>query len=146
MRYRPVLRLVVALAAAALGAHARAALGGRAESVAADQAALAATRAAADVRASYRVERLVSQARTVREYVAPSGVVFAVAWEGTSAPDLGVVLRRAAAEQRPTAGRRARRIESGGAVLETWGHMRALRGRAWVPALLPAGVTLDEIK
>jgi len=31
-------------------------------------------------------------------------------------------------------------------VVETWGHMRAMRGRAYVPALVPAGVALDEIR
>ena len=148
-----VLRLVAALATAGMAAPSRATLGGPAESVAADQAALAAARGTADVRAAYRVERLVSRARTVREYVSPSGVVFAVAWEGASPPDLAVVLgtyaapvRRAADEQPPTRGRRSRHVEGGGAILETWGHMRALRGRAWVPALVPAGVNVDDIR
>src|SRR6266540_2269840 len=85
------------------------------------------------------------------EFVGPSGVVFAVAWGGVSRPDLSVLLgsyaapyRRAVAQSGPTR-RRSRRVQSGGAVVETWGHMRALHGRAWVPALIPPGVTLDEI-
>jgi hypothetical protein len=148
-----MVRLSMAIVAVVAGVRARAALGEPAGSVSTDQAALAASRGAAEARGSYRVERLISPSRTVREYVSPSGVVFAVAWDGVSHPDLGVVLgayaapvRRAVAQERPTPGRRGRRIETAGAVVETWGHMRALHGRAYVPALVPTGVTLDEIR
>lgn len=148
------LRTCAALATLALAARAAAALGEPAESISSDQAALAAERAEGPTHAAYRVERLVSEARTVREYVSPAGVVFAVSWEGVSPPDLGVLLgayaepvRRAlAAEPRPARRHGSRRIEAAGAVVESWGHMRALRGRAYLPALVPAGVTLDEIR
>jgi hypothetical protein len=144
---------IAAIAAAAIAAPARAALGERADSIAADEAALAAARGQADARPAFRIERLDSPARTVREYVAPSGVVFAVTWEGLSPPDLDAVLgayaapvRGALAQGGGHTGRRTRRIEAGGAVVETWGHMRAMHGRAYVPALVPAGVALDEIR
>jgi hypothetical protein len=146
-------RVIVAIAAAALAVPARPALGERADSIAADEAALAAARGQAEARPAFRVERLDSPARTVREYVAPSGVVFAVTWEGLSPPDLSAVLgayagpiRRALEQGGGHSGRRARRIEAEGAVVETWGHMRAMRGRAYVPALVPTGVALDEIR
>src|SRR5690348_4187252 len=152
MRLFDGIGVTAAIAAAALAVPARAALGERADSIAADEAALAAARGQADARPAFRVERLDSPARTVREYVAPSGVVFAVTWEGLSPPDLSAVfgayaepVRRALGEGRGHTGRRARRIEAEGAVVETWGHMGALRGRAYVPALVPAGVALDEI-
>jgi len=147
------LRVAVALAALGTAARAWAALGEPTGSISADERALSAARGQRITRAAYLVERLVSPAGTVREYVSPSGVVFAVAWEGVSHPDLSVLLgsyaepvRRALSEERPTPGRRQRRIETSGVVVETWGHMRALRGRAYVPALLPAGVTLDELQ
>jgi hypothetical protein len=146
-------RSCAALILAAAASAAFAALGDRADSIAADGAALAAARGVADARPGYRIERLDSAARTVREYVDPSGVVFAVSWEGLSHPDLTAVLgayaapvRRALAQETRRGPRRPRRIESGGAVVETWGHMRSVHGRAWIPALVPAGVTLDEIK
>jgi hypothetical protein len=145
--------VIAAIVAGAIAAPAWAALGERADSIAADEAALAAARGQADARPAFRVERLDSPARTVREYVAPSGVVFAVTWEGLSPPDLDAVLgayaapvRRALAQGGGHSGRRARRIEADGAVVETWGHMRAMHGRAYVPALVPAGVALDEIR
>jgi hypothetical protein len=31
-------------------------------------------------------------------------------------------------------------------VVDRWGHMRDLHGRAWIPDLVPQGVTLDEIR
>lgn len=146
-------RVASALVWLLAASNASAALGEPATTISSDRAALAAGRGRRDVHASFAVERLVSQAGTVREYVSPSGVVFAVAWEGVSHPDLSVLLgsyaapvHRALAREGPTPGRRSRRIETGGAVLETWGHMRALRGRAWVPALLPPGVTDDDVE
>jgi len=31
-------------------------------------------------------------------------------------------------------------------VVEKWGHVRNLQGRAYPPALIPLGVSVDEIK
>ncbi len=153
MRSRaPYVGIVLAsFAGLAAPARASAALGEPAASVSADERSLSAARRTSTVRGAYTIERLDSAANTVREFVGPSGVVFAVAWGGVSRPDLSVLLgsyaapyRRAVAQSGPTR-RRSRRVQSGGAVVETWGHMRALHGRAWVPALIPPGVTLDEI-
>jgi hypothetical protein len=88
---------------------------------------------------------------SVREFATPSGVVFAVAWSGLAMPDLGTLLGvhhadyRAAAK-RGAAGRGPRRVEAAQVVVETWGHARNLRGRAWLPALLPAGVNVDDLQ
>jgi hypothetical protein len=149
----PAARLLLALAALGAAPAARATLGERASSIDTDQAALAASRRQRDARGTHAVEQLVSEARTVREYVSPSGVVFAVCWDGVTPPDLTAVLgsyaapvRRAIAAQRAPPRSRARRVEAAGAIVETWGHMRSVHGRAYVPALVPAGVTLDEIK
>ena len=43
-------------------------------------------------------------------------------------------------------GRRNQKVETNRIVVEKWGHMRNLQGRAYVPALIPAGVSIDEIK
>lgn len=144
---------VAVLAALAAAVPASAALGEPAASVMQDQVALKAGRRAGTARRSYRIERLETRAHTVREYVSPSGTVFAVAWEGVSRPDLSVLLgsyaapyRRALETAGPSRGRRARRIEAGGAIVETWGHQRALHGRAYVPALLPPGVKPDDVQ
>lgn len=147
------LHLLLAIAATFAASPARAALGERASSVAKDQSALAATQRQAIARGTHRVEQLASEARTVRELVTPDGIVFAVCWDGVTHPDLDTVLgayaspvRRAIGEQGAPPRSRVRHVESGGAVLQTWGHMRDLHGCAWVPALVPAGVTVDEIR
>lgn len=146
-------RSLVAVAALCAAARASAGLGEPVASIGEDQAALAARRSDGRSPATYRVVCLVSPSRTVREYVTPGGRIFAVTWEGVSHPDLGVVLgtyaapvQRALAAKGKGARRGGRRVEAEGAVVETWGHARALRGRAWVPALVPAGVALDEIR
>jgi hypothetical protein len=148
-----VVRTLLALAGAGAASPAWAGLGEPATSIAVDQSALSASRRLQEPRGTHRVERLVSDARTVREYVSPGGTVFAVCWEGVSHPDLTTVLgayaapvRRAIAEQGAAPRSSARRIAASGAIVETWGHMRAVHGCAYVPALVPAGVTVDEIK
>jgi len=155
MRSRaPYVAIVLAsLAGLATATRASAALGEPAASVSADERLLSAVRRTSTARGAYTIERLDSTASTVREFVAPSGVVFAVAWGGVSRPDLSVLLgsyatpyHRALAQSAPTSRRRSRRVESGGVVVETWGHMRAQHGRAYVPALIPPGVTLDELE
>lgn len=148
----PAARLLLAAAALAAAPLARAALGEAASSIAADETAVAATRRQRVARGTHDVEELGSDARTVREYVSPSGVVFAVCWDGLTPPDLSVLgayeapVRRAIASQGTPPRARSRRVEAAGAVVETWGHMRSVHGRAYVPALVPAGVSLDEIK
>jgi len=143
------------LLAAALGAAApvRASLGGKADSVEADRKALSAARRATVARAGYTVEEVDTGAVRVREYVSPAGVVFAVAWNGLSPPDLDALLGSYAAAFRDadrqvprTPGRRSRAVRTPRLVVERWGHMRNWQGRAYDPALLPAGVSVDEIR
>jgi hypothetical protein len=43
-------------------------------------------------------------------------------------------------------GRRHVTVKTDGVVVEKWGHMRNLQGRAYAPALIPQGVSVDEIK
>jgi hypothetical protein len=89
----------------------------------------------------------------IREYVNGSGNVFAVAWEGPWTPDLKQVLGdhfaeyQAAMRARP--GRRARGVVSinqPGLVVQITGHMRAVTGRAYLPALVPSGTQLESIR
>jgi hypothetical protein len=146
------LAVVLALAAA----PARAALGEAEDSVAKDRRALAATALTPTDAGSYRVHELVTGGSTIREYVNGEGVVFAVAWSGISNPDLGPLLGSYADEYRAAAhvargtpraaGRRAVRVEGPHVVVDRWGHMRDRHGRAWLPELLPAGVSVDDLR
>jgi hypothetical protein len=87
----------------------------------------------------------------VREYVAPSGKVFGVSWRGPTMPDLRQTLgshfdEAAAAAGSPHGGHHHLIVEKPDLVLHSGGHMRAFIGRAYVPGLLPAGISADVIQ
>jgi hypothetical protein len=153
-RRRFALLLGLALTAVTLGSArpVRATLGETDASISKDQKALSAVRRAATAARSYKVQTLKSDANEVREYVAANGVVFAIAWNGLVHPDLASLLGsyvgeyREALRQTPgKPGQRGRRVASDRVVVEQWGHMRNMQGRAYLPALIPPGVTIDEI-
>jgi len=91
---------------------------------------------------------------TVREYVSPSGRVFAVAWNGPFMPDMKQILgtyfqqyssgAQTVRSSRP--GRHPFSLQVPGLVVENSGHMRFYVGRAYDPGLLPSGVTADAIR
>jgi Protein of unknown function (DUF2844) len=133
------------------GSSAEAALGEGLASVASDRAriggALKSTTAA-----GYAVHELDTPAGTaVRQFAGADGTVFAVAWQGPFLPDLRTLL---GAYFQPYAqaarAKRSRRgplhLEVGGLVVESSGHMRSFRGRAYLSDRLPEGVTLDAIR
>ncbi len=143
--------LGVALAVLAFARPSAAALGEGEESVSRDRAVLRMELQASRSQAGTTVHELRGPGGSVRQYVGPSGTVFAVAWSGGAAPDLPTLLGafhgeyRAAAAVRPAL-RGPRRVETARIVVETWGHQRDLHGRAWIPSLVPAGVTLDDLQ
>jgi hypothetical protein len=131
----------------------QAALGESADSVSSDQTAIAAKRVSKTVQNGYTVQELGSDSVILREYISSTGIIFAIAWNGLIHPDLTTLLGSYAGEygaalrfaQREH-GNRHRKIETDQVVVEKWGHMRNLQGRAYVPALIPSGVNVDEIK
>jgi hypothetical protein len=90
----------------------------------------------------------------VREYVSTSGKVFAVSWQGQWPPDLRQVLAgyfaqyhqaaQVQANSRP--GRRPLVIEQSGLVVHSGGHMRSFAGSAYIPGMMPTGVTAEAIR
>jgi hypothetical protein len=93
----------------------------------------------------------------VREYLSQSGVVFAIAWRGVHHPNFTALLGSYQLEYEKAfeahraqfglhRGMKARAIHSGGVHVEFGGHLRNMGGRAYVPLLIPSGVTLDEIQ
>jgi hypothetical protein len=151
----PVLRSAVVLAGAVLiSLPAFAGLGDDISSVQADQAhmqgALRSTQTAA-----YTVHEIKAPTGiTVREYVSASGRVFGVAWQGPWPPDMRQVLssyfetyRQASQTQANShTGRKPLVVRQPEIVLESGGHMRSFIGRAYVPALLPPGVSAESIQ
>ncbi len=146
----------VAAFALMLPARAFAELGGDLNSVQRDGVRM---KAAVTVRQTerYTVHEMTPDSRsTIREFATPEGKVFAVAWQGPFHPDYQQLLGpyfdqlQQAVKQAAQQQRRARRapimIDTPGFVFQSLGHFRGLAGRAYVPQMLPSGVSVEEIQ
>jgi hypothetical protein len=128
-----------------------AALGGDVESIRADQAAFNAAPAITD-KGGYSIYTLQTPAGlTVREYLAATGTVFAVAWEGPMLPDLrrllgGYFAHYTADARAHPGGHGHRAVHRDDLVVESSGHMRAFFGRAYLPPALPPGLDTAAIQ
>jgi len=103
---------------------------------------------------SYTVqETQLENGTTVREYVTPAGLVFAVAWQGPVLPDLDVLLGayfntfRLETEQARLLGRRGAPVDMtrDGLVVRSSGRMRNFFGHAYAIDLVPAGLTIKDV-
>lgn len=147
-----ITHLLVGTVVALAPAIAFAALGDNVASIQADQARM---KGAIRIHTSqtYTVQEISAPSGTVvREFVAPSGDVFAIAWQGPFMPDLHQLLGSYFDQYSQAAQGRARRarrvplsIQEPGLVVQTGGHMRAFTGRAYLPDKLPDGVTAEAI-
>jgi len=130
-----------------------AALGDDHVSVEADRRALQASLRLSE-NAGYRVSELQTELGvTIRQYETLSGTVFAVTWRGPFKPDLRQLLGShfdsyRSAPRTPAAlrGRAARIVVPGGVVVQSEGHSRSFSGYAYLPALLPAGMSVDDLR
>lgn len=129
-----------------------ASLGGDETTVQADQNRMAAT-----LRTTSRDLYTINEMRApnnvvVREFVSPAGKVFGVAWQGPSRPDLSQVLGAyfetftKAQQKMGRTGRGPLNIQQPGLVVQMAGHARNFVGQAYVPQMLPAGVSPQEIQ
>jgi hypothetical protein len=147
-----------ALSSSAIGivmlAHAaHAALGGDASSLAREAAWLHGS-VNSEVLTQYVVKELAADSGMyVREYLNRNGTVFAVSWRGPVAPDLRPLLGEYFAEYASALSaldhpglQRYVRIASPTLVVESGGHLRAYAGRAYLPALIPAGVPVAALR
>ena len=91
----------------------------------------------------------------VREYVSPTtGKVFGVAWQGSWPPDMRQILgnyfgqyqQALQAQANSHAGRRPLVIQQPGLILQAGGHARSFAGRAYIPEVLPQGVSAEVIR
>ncbi len=131
---------------------ARAALGAGAASVAVDGAELHGT-VHTYSRQFYDVDEIAADGMRVRQYLNRDGVVFALSWAGPVLPNLQRLLgthfeaytAALAALNRPGL-HRSVRVALPGLVVESGGHLRAYAGRAYLPALIPDGVSAAELR
>lgn len=147
------LRYVAMTAIAGFALPAFASLGGDASSVEADRAHMNASVRVTQSQ-NYSVHEMQSASGTlVREYVSPAGKVFAVTWSGQFMPQMQQILGNyfsqytAALQAQPHRyGHRPLDLRLPGLVIQTGGHMRAYSGRAYVPDMLPQGVSAEAIR
>jgi hypothetical protein len=140
-------------AAASFSPLALAALGGDLASVQSDVASLKAqVRPGTAASSAYTVQELTTQLGTVvREYANPaSGKVFAVTWRGPQMPNLSQLLGAHVQEleKAASAPHRSHRhvlVNEPDLVISSNGRMRAFYGRAYIPSLTPASVTIGEL-
>ncbi len=141
------------LATSLSGAPAAATLGRGADSVATDGRALGATPRAATRRARFTVHELRREGLTVREYANDAGVIFALAWRGVNHPDLAPLLGdylgdydAARARSATARGHDRYRVVTGARVVVVKsGQLPSVTGQAFIPTLLPEGVTPHDL-
>jgi hypothetical protein len=131
----------------------RAGLGSDAASVLADAAELQGV-VNTEIRQQYDIQEITAETgMRVREFLNRDGIVFAASWSGPVLPDLQRLLgthftdyTKALAALNHPGLHRSVRVTSSELVVESDGHLRAFAGRAYLPALIPAGVSVAELR
>lgn len=137
-------------ASCALSFAAHATLGQNVSTVDDDQSRLRAVAHTSTTQSAYSVHLMTLPSGTqVREYVARNGMVFGVAWEGPTLPDLKSMLGTSFdVYVAATATRRGTplAVSSSDLVVYSGGHLRAFSGHAYLPQAVPAGVDVGVIQ
>ncbi len=121
-------------------------LGGRVATVQSDQAKMRGTLRSV-VQQGYTVHEITGADGTiVKEFVSPDGVVFGISWRAKAMPVLsnllgGYFAQFQVASKSAVRRRRGVVLHTGQLVVESGGHPRDFRGRAYVPALVPQNLT-----
>jgi hypothetical protein len=144
------MRIAGAMVLTFLAAPAWAGLGGRVDAVAGEASAMGATVQRQD-HSGFSVHELSLPAGTVREYADGAGEVFAVAWTTAQMPDLRTLLAGhytvfSQAAHQSTHRRGPVMVRTDEVVIESGGHPRAFRGRAYLPGRLPAAVRVEDVR
>ncbi|WP_429301078.1 DUF2844 domain-containing protein [Paraburkholderia sp. GAS199] len=140
--------MLVAVCALPFAAHAT--LGQNVSTIDGDQSRMRAVARFAMTQSAYSVHEMTMPSGTlVREYVAPNGIVFGVAWEGPTLPDLKSMLG-VSFDQYVSATQTRRgtplAVSSDGLVIYSGGHLRSFAGHAYLPPAVPAGVDVSVIQ
>jgi len=156
---RAVLVAGLAFSTLLLPSRAAAVLGGDLNSIDADQKQMKASKRVVQANDSkYTVHEITTPYGTVvREYVSSDGKVFGVAWRGPFLPNFQQILGASyqqfaqATQQAEAAYPRHSRnaplaIEQPDLVVHSGGHTRAYSGQAYLPALIPQGVDVKEVR
>lgn len=156
VRWWRVLVLAAALfsAVALRSPQAWAALGGSVDSVSADTSALRGELHSTGF-VAYDLHQISSGQLVVNEYVTRAGQVFAITWHGPAPANLQQLLgsyfsrfqaAAAAAHKAQPGMHRTFTLTQSDLVIRSAGRLRAFGGIAYLPALVPSGVSVDELQ
>lgn len=156
MRFLPIEALLAALLAAnlLLSLPAHAALGGSVDSVSADSSSMRGQLRSTGF-VDYDMHQITSGALVVNEYATRSGQVFAITWHGPTPPNLQQLLgtyfgrfqsASVAAHQANPGLHRVFTLSQSDLVIRSAGRLRAFGGIAYLPTLVPADVSVDQLQ
>jgi hypothetical protein len=106
-----------------------------------------------EARTGYRLHTITSADGTVvREFVSPEGKVFGIAWQAPHMPNMAQLLgANMTVLEQSLEGRKGRRgaplvVQTPKLAFVSGGHMRFYIGRAYVPDLVPSGVSAEVVR
>jgi hypothetical protein len=130
-----------------------AALGGNVQSVNADRSVMAGRLVSTPMQQYDLHEITTSGGTVIREYMTRQGAVFAVSWQGPFAPNLqqlfGSYYPQFQSAVNPNAMfgmHRMLSVHQPDLVVQVLGRMRAYHGKAYVPSLVPGGVSVAALQ
>lgn len=106
---------------------------------------------------SYRIHEITyNENQKIWEYSVPDGTVFAISWLGTTPPDLQILLgkywneykEKESASHSPSpfaGGRQHIPLKTQNLIVEKSGHMRDIKGKAYLHLSLPQGFSAEDI-
>lgn len=142
-----------ALAILVWQAPAFAALGGDVRSVNADRSVMAGQLVSTSMQQYDLHEITTSGGTLIREYMTPQGKVFAVTWRGAFPPNLQQLFGsyyeqyQGSVDANTIVGmHRMLSIRQTDFVVQALGRMRAFHGKAYVPSLVPSGISVAALQ
>ncbi len=147
----PLALALLAIAVLSAAQPAGATLGDNLVSIQADQVHMKGTLRTVTMAGYLLHEIQMPTGTVVREYSSPAGTIFGVSWEGPFLPDLHQLLGASwdsyvQAARKKRLGRGPLLLRLPELVFESTGHPRSFHGRAYVPRLLPEGVSAEGIR
>lgn len=138
----------------AFSANCLAGLGEHFSSIANDQKKFQIQKLNVSTLPKYTVHEISKTNLTLKEFVNADGIIFAVTWKGSAQPDLNTLLgpyqnecaQAMKVRQRQPGLHRIGKTVSENVVIERSIFGRAAQGRATVTSLIPAGVSLSDIR
>jgi len=147
MRFQaPLLNCLLALGLALTGVcHAE--LGGTAASISAEQKQFNSQLTSTQQNGYLVYTQTLTSGTIVQEYIAPSGIIFAISWSGPSLPNIQAIFGNYYANYLSAAEKSRRSIytSSESLVIQSTGMMGAFQGFAFLPKLAPTGFTVNNL-